>query len=114
MRILLHPSVESLLDDTTHSPSPPPVNTLPVRRLACPDIELENKARVRYELDYWDLATTKERSAWHGLQDMWAIAPDSAKEHYQATAEAINRMRMAQGETSLTDLRRRTLPVRHR
>jgi len=29
-----------------------------------------------------------------GLQEMWDKAPDFALEHYQATAEAINRMRM--------------------
>ena len=114
MRILLHPSVESLLADSTHSPASPPINTIPVRPLECTNTECINNAGVRHELDYWDLATTKERSAWHGLQDMWAIAPDSAKEHYQATAEAINRMRMAQGEAPLTVLRRRTLPPHRR
>jgi hypothetical protein len=67
---------------------------------------------VRYELDYWDLAATKERSTWHGLQDMWAVAADSVREHYQATAEAINRMRTTQGEAPLKKLRRRTLPRR--
>jgi hypothetical protein len=112
MRILLHPSVESLLDDGSHLPKSPPINTVPIRLLACSDSEFENKAKVRYELDYWDLATTKERSAWHGLQDMWANAPDSAKEHYQATAEAISRMRTGQGQAPLTNLRRRTLPRR--
>jgi hypothetical protein len=110
MRILLHPSVKELLDDSTHCPASPPINTLPVRRLECSNTECENKAGVRYELDYWDLATTKEREAWHGLQDMWAAAADSVSEHYQATAEAINRMRVAQGEAPVTNLHRRTLP----
>ncbi len=112
MRILLHPSVEPLLADTSHCPSPPPINTVPVRPLECPNAECANKAGVRYELDYWNLAAMKERSAWHGLQNMWAVAPDSFKDHYQATAEAINRMRMAQGEAPLTNLYRRTLPRR--
>lgn len=114
MRILLHPSVDSLLGDISHCPDPPQVNTIPVRPLECSNKERANKTGVRYELDYWDLATTKERSAWHGLQDMWAVAPDSEKEHYQATAEAINRMRMAQGEAPVPNLRRRTLPRRRR
>ena len=112
MRILLHPSVESLLNDGSHYPKSPPINAVPIRLLACSDSECDNKAEVRHELDYWDLATTKERRAWHGLQDMWANAPDSAKEHYQATAEAISRMRTAQGQVPLTNLRRRTLPRR--
>ena len=114
MRILLHPSVDSLLGDISHCPDPPQVNTIPVRPLECSGTERANKTGVRYELDYWDLATIKERSAWHGLQDMWAVAPDSEKEHYQATAEAINRMRMAQGEGPVPNLRRRTLPHRPR
>ncbi len=114
MRILVHPSVESLVADGTHNPASPPIGICPIRTLECSNSELANKAGVRYELDYWDLATTKERAAWHALQDMWAVAPDSAREHYQATAEAINRMRTAQGEAPLADLRRRTLPRRRR
>ncbi len=115
MRILLHPSVESLLADSTHNPASPPHGTCPVRPLECSNTERANKASVRYELDYWDLATMKEsRNTWHALQDMWMVAPDFTMEHYQATAEAINRMRIAQGETPLTNLRRRTLPRRRR
>lgn len=112
MRILLHPSVESLLDDRTHNPASGPNATRTVRALECPSTEHANKADVRYELDYWDLATTKEHSAWAALQDMWTVAPDSVREHYQATAEVINRMRIARGEAPLTNLRRRTLPRR--
>jgi hypothetical protein len=112
MRILLHPSVKDLLNDNTHCPASPPINAVPVRPLKCSNTECENKAGVRYELDYWDLATTKEREAWHGLQDMWAVASETVNEHYQATAEAINRMRIAQGEAPLTNLKRRTLPRR--
>ena len=50
---------------------------------------------VRYELIYWNLAATKERDAWHKPQDMWDSAPEFAKVHYQASEEAINRMRIA-------------------
>ena len=67
---------------------------------------------VRYELDYWSLAITEERKAWRGIQEMWDNAPDSEKVHHQATAEAVNRMRIARGEASLADLRRRRLPPR--
>ena len=112
MRILLHPSVESLLADSAHNPAAPSIGTGAVRPLECSNKEHANKVGVRYELDYWDLATTKERGAWRKLQEMWAVAPDSAREQYQATAEAINRMRMVQGEAPLTNLRRRTLPRR--
>src|ERR1035437_7124099 len=57
-----------------------------VTPLECSDVERANDTHVRYELNYWDLAATKERSAWHALQDMWTAAPDFAKVHYQATA----------------------------
>jgi hypothetical protein len=114
MRILLHPSVEPLLADTAHNPDPVLNKQARPRPLECATTEQSNAIRVSYELDYWDLGTTKEADAWHALQDMWSLAPDGAKEHYLATAEAINRMRIAQGEASLKDLRRRTLPRRQR
>ncbi len=112
MRILLHPSVESLLNDRTHNPTSLQSTKDMIRPLECSNTEHANRARVRYELDYWDLATTKEHRAWAALQDMWAAAPKSVWGHYQATAEAINRMRIARGEALLTNLRRRTLPRR--
>lgn len=114
MRVFLDPSVESLLTDRIHNPPSHPISSTPVRPLEVSNAERANKAGVRYEVDYWDLATTKERRAWHCLQDMWAVAPGSANAHYQATAEAINRMRIAQGEAPLADLHRRTLPRRRR
>ena len=115
MRVLVHPSMEPLL--VKGSLDDPPSASGGARRfrfLDVPSAELTNTAQVRYELDYWDLATTKEREAWHALQDMWEVAPDFARQHYQATAGAINRMRVAQGESPLKNLRRRTLPRRPR
>jgi hypothetical protein len=114
MRILLHPSIRSLFTDAVHSPASSPIKTVSIGTPEGSTKGSTNKAGVCHELDYWDLAPTKERSAWHAFQDMWALAPDSEKEHYHATAEAINRMRIAQGEAPLTDLRRRTLPRRRR
>jgi hypothetical protein len=117
IRILLHPSVEPLLADRIHNPSAPPSGARPVRPLDCSETELQNpanKASVRYEVDYWDLASTKERAAWRGLQEMWTAAPDWEENHYRATAEAIDRMRVAQGEAPLTNLRRRNLKPRRR
>jgi len=111
MRVLVHPSIEPLLVEG--DPGDPPSASGGARRfrfLDLPSAELDNTAQVRYELDYWNLATTKERDAWHRLQDMWEAAPGFARQHYEATADAINRMRVAQGESPLTNLRRRTLP----
>jgi len=65
---------------------------------------------VRYEIDYWRFRPTAESKAWHSLQDMWDSAPQSALIRYEATAQAINRMRMSQGEADLKNLRHRTLP----
>jgi hypothetical protein len=68
-----------------------------------------NRARVRLELNYWEMPTTKEVVAWRGLQDMWDVAPASEHEQYQATAEAVHRMRIQLGEQPLGKLRRRTI-----
>ena len=110
IRALLHPSLEPLFTDGAHNPASPPFNGRPFRPIECSPGERTNGIHVRYELDYWDMAVMKQRAAWRGLQDMWAVAPDCARDHYQATAEAINRMRIAQGKAPLTNLRRRTLP----
>lgn len=110
MRIFIHPSAEPLLVDRSHNPPSNPIGTTAVRPLPVSTGESANQCRVQYEVNYWDLAATKEAHAWRSLQDMWAAAPEPYKEHYQATAAAIDRMRTAQGESPLADLRRRTLP----
>jgi hypothetical protein len=110
LRILLHPSVMPLLDDIHHNPAPTVGRSHPLLYLKCSEKERLNKASVLHEIDYWHLIPTKEAEAWRGLQDMWNNAPLSEVEHYKATAEAINRMRIAQGHEPLKKLRRRTLP----
>lgn len=110
LRILLHPSVTPLLDDINHNPVPIDGRSHPLRYLECSEKEQLNKANVLHEIDYWHLPPTKEAEGWRGLQDMWNKSPLSEVAHYEATAEAINRMRIAQGCESLTKLRRRTLP----
>jgi hypothetical protein len=106
-RILLHPSVMPLLDNPRHNP---PGAKDPIRVLKCADGELANKAGVQHEIDYWNFPITREASAWRSLQDMWDMAPTAEQNHYEATAGAINRMRMGQGRAPLDKLRRRTLP----
>lgn len=76
----------------------------------CSEKERINKVGVHYEIDYWHFTPTNEAEAWRGLQDMWSKAPPSEAGHYEATAEAINRMRIAQGIEPLKKFRRRTLP----
>ena len=110
LRILLHPSVMPLLDDIHHNPLPTEEQLHPLRHLECPERERLNKVGVLHEIDYWHLKRTREAEAWRGLQDMWNKAPLSEVEHYEVTAEAINRMRIAQGHEPLKKLRRRTLP----
>ena len=112
LRVFLHPSVHPLLKDAIQNPAEPLVSAHAIRPLECAVSERGNQSAVRYELDYWDPAPTKEASAWRGLQEMWDKAPDFALEHYQATAEAINRMRMGRGQAPLPNFRRRTLPKR--
>lgn len=111
LRILLHPSVMPLLDNIHHNPVPTEGRSHPLRHLECSERERLNKASVLHEIDYWHLPPTREAEAWRGLQDMWNKAPPQSElEHYEATAEAINRMRIAQGHEPLKKLRRRTLP----
>jgi hypothetical protein len=115
MRVLVHPSMDPLLVNSHPNGSPASsAGSRCFRFLGVPSTERKNATGVHYELDYWDLSPTKERAAWHALQDMWEAAPDLAREHYEATADAINRMRVAQGECPLTSFRRRTLPRRPR
>lgn len=106
LRILLHPSVTPLLSDPLHNPL---TSKIRIRTLQCPDPELRNPTGVRYEVDYWRLAPTKEAATWRALQDMWDKAPASEAAHYEATASAINRMRIARGHPQLTELRQRML-----
>lgn len=108
MRVLLHPSVVPLLNDTVHSPPLPSNKRL--QSIECPTEERGNAAGVAYEFDYWRFKPTAEADAWHALQDMWDAAPQQAQVHYRVTAEAINRMRVGRGEPVLNNLRRRTLP----
>ena len=110
MRILLHPSVIPMLDDINHNPVFTERRSPQFRYSCCSEKEQLNKARVCHEIDYWHLPPTREAEAWRGLQDMWDRSPLSEIRHYEATAEAINRMRIAQGCAPLKKLRRRTLP----
>ena len=110
LRILLHPSAEALLNDPAHNP--PIARERRVRIVDCSPTEISNTVGVTHEVDYWRFGRTAEAKAWHALQDMWKDAPAVAVRHYEATAEAIRRMWIAQGEAPLKNLRRRTLPKR--
>lgn len=99
LRILLHPSVIPLFDDNRHNPESTG-RKHPILYLECSEKERTNKTGVHHEIDYWHLRPTREADAWHAFQDMWNEAPQSVYEHYEVTAEAINRMRIAQGGMS--------------
>ena len=110
LRILLHRSAVALLNDPAHNPLVSGERR--VRIVNCTPTEISNLAGVTHEVDYWRFGRTAEADAWHALQDMWNDAPPTAVRHYEATAEAIERMRLGQGEPPLKNLRRRTLPKR--
>jgi len=105
LRILLHPSAAALLDNQDHRPS----DDQSASYVACSPEETANGLGVQFEIDYWKFKPTAESEAWHALQDMWNTAPQVALPHYEATAQAINRMRVSQGEEPVLNLRRRTL-----
>jgi hypothetical protein len=109
IRILLHPSAAALLASRS---SERPIGS-DIRCIRCAVDELSNDVGVQYEIDYWRLKRTAETIAWHAFQDMWTSAPVGAVKHYEATAQAIDRMRVGQGEAPLETLRRRTLPRRN-
>jgi hypothetical protein len=108
VRILLHPSAATLLEDPKHNPPMSKENH--IHYVAVAPEESKNGVGVQYEIDYWRFKPTAELKAWHSLQDMWASVPQSEQIHYEATAQAVNRMRVSQGENPLKNLRRRTLP----
>lgn len=107
MRLLLHPSAVALLSDPIDNRRSSA--TAELHLVPCSEGE-GNRAGVSCEVDYWRLRPTAEAAAWHALQDMWEAAPKCEHFHYQATAQAIDRMRVSQGAVPLSNLRRRTLP----
>jgi hypothetical protein len=99
IRVLIHPSMEPLIQS-------------PWLMMELAESERANKSSVRYELNYWDLKASKERAAWQKLQELWSSAPELAKVHYEAAANAIDRMRAQKGELPVTNLTQRTPPRR--
>jgi len=108
LRILVHPSAMQHLSELTRGASDAPKRSISL--LQCPESESNNSVGVHHEVNYWRFAPTAEAIAWRALQDMWSAAPEKEVRHYEATAEAIDRMRVQQGQHPLTNLRRRTLP----
>ncbi len=108
LRILLHPSAIQHLGEQTKNPSKSSKES--IRFIQCSTDETNNPIGVQYEVAYWRFTPTAEAKAWHALQDMWSAAPEMERKHYEATAGAIDRMRVQQGHQPLANLRRRTLP----
>jgi hypothetical protein len=104
IRILVHPSAEALIT------SDEVFDDGKARLMACSAEEAVNEVGVKYEIDYWEFNPTAERAAWHALQDLWTKAPRDAHDHYEATACAVNQMRVRRGEEPMENLRGRTLP----
>ena len=110
LRILLHPTAVALLDNqTTESPRGQEFTCI-----ACSAEESANAVGVLHEIDYWRFKPTAEAQAWRAFQNMWGASPQSEFAHYNATAQAINRMRVNRGAQSLANLRSRTLPRRNK
>jgi hypothetical protein len=113
IRILLHPSIIPQLKSRSCDPDCKNESHKIFKLIECSKKEQENKANIRYEINYWKFPTKKDaKDSWIGFQEMWNHAPEIALNHYIATAEAIDRMRIAYGEKPLNNLRRRTLPHR--
>ncbi len=74
--------------------------------LDCDNNEIKNKIGVKKEINYWDYNITDEKTAWRSLQKMWKEAPEEYKNHYEATANAIQKMRAAKGYPLIKNLNR--------
>ena len=110
LRVLIHPSASSLMKPASVLENQRKKDTIVA--IKCSETECENRVGVQYELDYWRFKVSEEKRAWRALHDLWTKAGDAYTQHYLATAEAIDRMRIAQGEPPLKNLRRLTLPKR--
>lgn len=77
--------------------------------IGCAPDELRNRQNVEFELNFWNYNSTDERHAWHRIQEMWNAAPDREKIHYEATAAAIDRMRVSRGHPAIRNVRARTI-----
>lgn len=104
MRILIHPSVEKLFE------------VMPTSNLLLQDCdysEIDNSIGVKKEINYWDYNTTDEKTTWKMFQKMWKEAPEKSKKHYEATAGAIQKMRIAKGYPLIKDLKRVSISRTH-
>jgi hypothetical protein len=113
LRILLHPTAAALVQRSSGGFS----NKPNITAISCSPDEIANPANssgVQYEIDYWQFKPTAEADAWRALQDMWDSAPQCETRHYEATAQAINRMRVSRDEPPVENLRRRALPKRRK
>jgi len=97
MRILIHPSIEKLFKKIPNNKS---------LLQDCDNTEINNSIGVKRELNYWDYNVTDEKTAWRMFQKMWKEAPEESKKHYLATANAIQKMRIAKGYNSIKNLNR--------
>lgn len=104
MRILVHPSIEQLFERM-------PSNNLLLQD--CDYSEIENSIGVKKEINYWDFKSTDEKTTWRRFQKMWKEAPEESKKHYEATANAIQKMRITKGYPLIKNLKRVSISRKH-
>lgn len=104
MRILIHPSIEKLFEKM-------PTNNLLLQDCDCS--EIDNSIGVKKEINYWDYNTTDEKTTWKRFQKMWKEAPEESKKHYETTANAIQKMRIAKGYPLIKNLKRVSISRKH-
>ena len=104
MRVLVHPSVEKQINAMSN-------NILILQDCDCS--EINNSFGVKKEINYWDYNTTDEKAAWKMFQKMWKEAQEESKTHYEATANAIQKMRTARGYPLIKNLKRVSISRKH-
>lgn len=100
MRVLIHPSIEPLFEELS--------NTEFIIQ-NCESHEINNSVGVSKEINYWEYNITDEKEAWRNFQEMWKDSPQKSLIHYEATANSIQKMRIARGYPPIKNLKKVTI-----
>ncbi len=68
---------------------------------------------LKKEINYWDYNSTDEKTTWRMFQKMWKEAPEESKKHYEATANAIQKMRITKGYPLIKNLKKVSISRKH-
>jgi hypothetical protein len=94
MRIFLHPSVDILYTEQWYEDHLGPVPGKYRHRMSLPDSELVNRCGATHEINYLG-REERDEAYWRAVHELRTASADSQRNHYDAAAAALNRMRVA-------------------